>query len=454
MAENNEKIASQILDAVGGADNIIAVENCITRLRFNLKDKSKANKEVLEGIEGVKGVVFMSGQCQVVMGNQATVIYRIYKRDGTISEQQDSTKAPAGKTKLFDRVMDVFAGSLSLIIPIVITSGLLQVLANLLVVTKIISSGSEPYNFLMYIGEAGFYFLPIFLGYSAAKKMNTNPAIGMLLGAVLLYPSLTSAIASEEGFRILGLTVPSVTYSSTVIPILLIVWGMTYVDKFVNRFMPKSMSNLFSPIVITLIMVPIALLVLGPLGVYIGQYVASFLTYLFNNNLGWLAVLLLAGLYPVLVMTGAHWAVLPISLEFFSTLGYDPLMSPSGLAYNTACAGVALAVAIKSKNGKLKALGYSAMLSALLGISEPSLYAIVIRMKKTMIGLFSGAIIGGLLGGLLNLRATAFMLQGPLAIPIYDGENGPLLATLVLVVSFVVSLAVTYVLGFEDIKEE
>ena len=454
MAINQKNVAKQILDAVGGAENINAVENCVTRLRFNLKDTSKSSKKTLEKIEGVKGVVVLNGQPQVVMGELASDIFKIYQKDGTISETLDSESPRAVKMSVFDRVMDTVAGSLSLIIPIVLTSGLFQVLAYLLLTLQVIEAGSDIYNFFIFIGSAGFYFLPVFVGYSAAKKMKTNPAIGMLLGAVLVFPDLANALASEEGFHILGLAVPAVTYSSTVIPILLSVWVMSYVDRIIKRFMPKTLSTLFTPVLLTLIMVPIALLIVGPIGIYFGSFIATILTGLFDANMGWLAVVILAVLFPLLVMAGAHWAVLPISLEFFGTMGYDPLMSPAGLAYNFSLLGVALAVALKTKNANMKTTAFSSVASGLMGISEPALFAVALRLKQTMVGLFAGAAVGGLIGGLLQLKGFAFVLAGVIAIPAYnDGGNGILYSVLVIVASTAVSFLITYFRGFKDIDK-
>lgn len=451
MAINYENIAKQILDAVGGADNVITVENCMTRLRFTLKNKAKARKEVLEKIEGVKGVFAKEGKYHVVMGSEANDIYKIYVKEGTISEQNSSNEQPEGKTSFWDRIMDTITGSITPIIPIIIPSGLMLVLANLLVSLKVVTAESELFSFLNLIGNAGYYFLPIFIGYFAAKKMNTNPCLGMLLGAILLYPDLSAAIASEGGLHFFGLTIPSVSYSSTIIPILLAVWVLSYVEKFINKILPKMARNIIGPFLTILIMAPLTLLVIGPIGDYFGKAITSLFTGLFNSGLGWIAVGLLGMAFPVIVAAGAHIALVPLMINFIMTKGYDPFLLTAGTAYNMAATGVALAVMIKSKNKELKGVAASAVLSGVMGITEPALYGIAIPLKKTMVGLFAGGLVGGLTAGLLDFKVYVPGLQGPLVLPTYaDQGNNLLVSIIVMVVSTLVAFLVTYFRGFDD----
>lgn len=455
MAISSEEKAKQILKAVGGVNNVIELENCLTRLRFQLKDNSKADKEVLEKIEGVKGLSTTGGQFQVVMGSEANDIYRIFLKNGTISENKDSKDAPKGKTRLFDVVMDTLMGSITPVISLLMASGLILALANLLAQFGVISADSGLFILLSGIGNACFYFLPVFIGYYSAKKMNTNSAIGMFLGAVLLFPSLSEAIASENGLNILGLTVPSVSYSSTIFPILLIVWVLSYVEKLINKIMPKATKNTLNPMVIILIMVPLALLVIGPLGNYIGTLLNMLFASMVGTNLGWIAVGLLALVYPILVGAGAHLALLPIILNSIAMNGFDNLVLPAGAVYNMACAGTALAIAVKSKNNNLKSIAYSASLSAFLGITEPAVFGIAYRIKGAIVGLFAGALAGGLVAGLLNFKVYTFMLQGLFTLPTYIDEGNNLFAAIVsFAVATVVSFLVTYFHGFDDLKTD
>lgn len=451
MTTSNELKAKQILEAVGGINNIIGLENCLTRLRFNLKDNSKVKKEVLEKIEGVKGISVSGGQFQVVMGSEANDIYRSYLKNGIITESKDSKGTPKGKTKLFDRVMDTIMGSIAPALPIIVTSGLLQVLANLLVSLKVIPAGSELFRFLNFAGSAGYYFLPIFVGYFAAKKMNTNPALGMLLGGILLYPDLSTAIASEEGLHFLGLTIPSVTYSSTIIPILLMVWVLSFVDNFISKIMPKAVKNILSPLVTMLIIAPLSLLVIGPLGDSFGKVLTSLFTTLFNSGFGWIAVGLLGMAFPIIVAAGAHVAMIPLMVSFLTTKGYDPFLLAAGTAYNMAAAGVALAVALKSKNKEIKTIAASASFSGFMGISEPSLYGVALRYKRTMIGLLIGGLVGGLVAGLLQFKVYVLGLQGLFAIPTYaDQGNNLMVSIIVMATATIVAFLITYFYGFND----
>jgi PTS system beta-glucosides-specific IIC component len=454
MTIKDEKIADQILAAVGGSGNIVAVENCMTRLRFDLKDDSKASKGTLEKIEGVKGVVFTNGQCQVVMGGEANDVYKIFLKNGTISEGKDAKGAPKGKTRWFDAVMDTLMGSITPVISLLMASGLILALANLLAQFNVIPSDSGLYVLLSSIGNACFFFLPVFLGYFSAKKMGTNAAIGMFLGAILVYPSLSETIAGETGLNLFGLTVPAVTYSSTIIPILLIVWALSYVEKFVDKIMPKSTKNTVNPMIIILIMVPFALLVVGPLGDYVGKLLNTVFGSMVGTKFGWIAVGLLGLVYPLLVGAGAHLALLPILMNSFAMNGYDTLIFTAGAAYNMACAGTALAIALKSKNSNLKSTAYSGSLSAFLGVSEPALFGIVFRIKRAIVGVSAGGLAGGLVAGLLGFKVYTFMLQGLYTLPTYiDGGNNLFAAIATFVVATVVAFAVTYIYGFDDLEE-
>lgn len=447
-----EKLASDVLKNVGGEKNVSNLTHCATRLRFNLKDVSKANAEVLKKINGVMGVVNKGGQFQVIIGNDVGNVYKEvlklgnFKTGASVDNQE--------KMGIGSKILDTISGIFTPILPALTGAGMLKAVLVLLTTFKVISPESQSYYIFNFISDAAFYFLPIILAYTSAIKFNCNPFVAMSIGGVLLHPNFSALIAKNEPISFIGLPVTAASYSSSVIPIILTVWLMSYVERFADKISPKVIKFFTVPLIVVLITAPISLIAIGPLGTVIGGYVASAVT-LLNARLGWLVVGLLGAFSPLLVMTGMHYSFFPVIMTSFATFGYEAMLAPGMLAANIAQGAAALCVALKTKNSNLKQLAGSAGITAVLGITEPAMYGVNLKLKKPFMGVMIGGGFGGLYAGITGLKAFALASPGLAALPIFIGQGNNLInAIITCVISFVVTFAVTWFLGFEDPVEE
>lgn len=447
--EKNEKYlqtAKEVLKAVGKADNILQVTHCMTRLRFNLKDDTIPNQEELKQIEGVVGVVNSGVQFQVIIGTTVEQVYRELIQLGDLKEKEvteENIKQTEGKKKeknIMGAIFDYLSGSLTPLIPILLVASMCRTIAAVLgpQLFGIITEESTLYVLFSFVGDAGFYFLPVFLGYSAAKKRNCNVAIGMLLGAILLHPTLINMFTEGSSFDVYGIPSMVQNYSNTVIPMILIVWIMSYVERFFKKYSPDVLKVLLVPMGTLLVMLPLSLCVLGPAGAFLGQYVCNAIIGV-NSLVGPLGVAIVAGTFAVLVLTGMHPVLFTYLFVTFPMLGYDTFMEPGVLASSWAGLGVALACAVKFKKKENRALTISYIFTWLFGgVGEPLLYGISIPYKTP---LYAGAISGfitGFVAGLLNL--TAYILNtsnGIYLLPAFVGGS----------VGNYVALGVTLVVG-------
>lgn len=451
---NYEKLASSILNNVGGKDNVVNLTHCVTRLRFNLKDNSKANEKALEKLDGVVGVIKQGGQFQVVIGNEVANVYKEVVK--LVGVQNNKVKVLSNKNdeSLLSRVLDTIAGIFTPILPAITGAGMLKAILILLTTFNVLAEESQTYYILNFISDAAFYFFPVILAYTAAVKFNANPFIAMTIGGVLIHPSFTALVNNNEPVKFLGLPVTLASYSASVIPIILTVWLLSYVEKIVDKITPKIFKFFLSPLLIFVIVAPISLIVIGPLGTIFGNYLAAFISYL-NNNLGWLVVGVLGAISPLLVMTGMHYSFFPLLITSFATFGYESMMTPAMLAANIAQGAAAVCVSVKSKNLKLKQLAGSSGFTAVLGITEPAMYGVNLKLKKPFLGVMIGGFVGGLYAGFTGVKSFAMGPPGLSSLPIFMGPGNNLInATITIVISFVVAFIATWIIGFEDPVEE
>lgn len=433
------KIADSIKKYIGGVDNIQSVTHCATRLRLILKDEKLADDNSIKKLDGVVGLVKKGGQYQIIIGTEVEKVFKEFKE---FSENKEDEK---NKTNKFD-ILGIIAGCFTPILPAITAAGMLSALLAL--VGTFGFSETATFTTLTAISNSAFYFLPILIGFSSAKNFNINPYMGAFLGAVLLHPE----IMNIEGMSIFGLPITPTTYSSSVIPIILGVALMRVVDPVINKYTPQMLRFFLAPLLTILIVAPVTLIVLGPLGGIIGNYLTEFIV-MVNDHYSWLASMLLGGLFPLLVMTGMHYALMPLSFQQFSTMGYNSITTPNMLSANIAQGAAGLAVALKTKDKKLKTLATSAGLTGLLGITEPVMYGVNIRLKRPFIAVLIGGAAGGLFAGIFGLKAFAFASPGLAALPIFLGGEGFknfFVAIGAIVVSFAVSFVMTLILGFED----
>ncbi|WP_334320241.1 beta-glucoside-specific PTS transporter subunit IIABC [Gilliamella apicola] len=450
-----EKIAQQILQLVGNKQNIISVNHCFTRLRFQLKDNNKANREKLLQTEGVISVVESSGQYQVVLGNKVTKIYdALLPLIGEIN----SIKQEQPKVSIGIKILNNFAAIFTPIIPAIAASGMLKgILAIAFIIGKYYSTDIKNYNtyiILYAASDAVFYFMPIILGYTAAKVFKAHEFISMIIGATLCYPSVVSLMTSKSEVTFFAIELTKANYTSSVIPIIIAVFILSYIQRFLEKIIPEVLKIIIVPTFSLLIMIPATLFIFGPIGIYIGE----FINWIYYYIMGVSPILLgafIGGVWCILVIFGAHRAIVPIGLNDVARTGKQNLLAFAGAA-NFAQAGAAFGVFFKTKNKNLKTVAASATVTALFGITEPAIYGANLRLKRPMIcAVICGAIAGGLMGW-GGSYGNAFANQGVLTIPVYTeaGTKAFLCYLIGIGFAFFGSCIMTMIVGFNDIPNE
>ncbi|RDU24104.1 beta-glucoside-specific PTS transporter subunit IIABC [Anaerosacchariphilus polymeriproducens] len=456
---NYSKLVSELLKCIGGKENIKQVSHCYTRLRFSLYDDKKVTNEKVRNMEGVLNAMFASGQYQVVIGSKVDEVYEeLIKQAGIMEVQQESTMQEKNTFKskqIPGKVLNVFISCFTPIIPVIAGCGMIKVICALLLNAHILTDTSSTYAILTIFGDTVYYFLPIFVAYTAAKKLETDPFTSMVLAGILLHPNF-AALATEgvNTTSFLNIPIQIVSYSAQALPVIITVWLMKYIDKFINKICPNIVKIFLRPMLNILITAPIMLAIIGPMGSVLGNYFSKFVDIM--NHWGWIAVGLNAAVFPLLVLTGMHNALIPLIITMFSTQGFDAILITSGLVANIAEGGAASAVAFKTKNKELKGTALSASISALLGITEPALYGVNLRMKRPFAAVMLGSLISGCIAGILGVTAYAFVSPSILSLPIFAGGNGNSLigAIITVPVTFVITFAITWFLGFKDISSE
>lgn len=447
------KIGIRLLKLVGGKDNVSSVQNCMTRLRFVLKDESICDDEQIRKTEGVKGVVHSGGQVQIIIGKGVEELCAEVRSLAGISGLEKNQQAQVPEMKWHERLLDILSGTMIPLIGVTIGGGMVLALMALLSSVGILSAESGTYQFFYAVGNSSLYFLPVFAGYTAAQKMNANPFMGMLLGATLLSPDLMGLIAAEEGLQLFGITLSTFTYGSTVIPIILAVWFMSHVEKLAKKICPKVISSFGVPTIVILITVPITYLVIGPLGALLTNGISSGVLFL-SEHVPFLGITVAAALLPILVMSGLHMSLIPVMITIITAVGYDPIIAPAFMVYNIAASGTAFAFGLKAKGSERKQLGMSCTISAILGVTEPTLFGIMVTEKKPLITTICACGITGVLAGFIGYGAYVPMSQSLFSIPAaINGGVGNLVRCVVLiVVSFGISFAATWLFGVDNSK--
>lgn len=446
-------LAADILSNVGGKENVSGVVHCATRLRFRLKDESKANTDAVKKIKGVISVISAGGQYQVVIGPDVPQVYKeVVAIGGFDAQAQVPDDAGEKKKASLSSVLEAIASIFQPIIPAITGAGLLKALMALLVVFKVLDNTTQTYVLLNAFADAAFYFLPVLLGASAAKRFNCNQFSAMALGGILVYPKFIELVGaakeSGEGIAFFGLPVTLASYSSSVIPIILGVWFMSVIEHFVSKVSPKAIKFFSVPLASLLVAGTATIVALGPLGTWIGNGIAAFFSWL-NATAGWAVPTLVGTFSPLLVMTGTHYGLIPIGVNNLATAGFDTVVGPGMLVSNVAQGAAGLAVAMRTKNKDTKELASSAGLTGLLGITEPILYGINLRFVYPLIGAMIGGFVGGLFLGITGVGRYAAGSPGLLVLPGYiggDNMNNFTLACVGVVIAIAVSFVATFVL--------
>lgn len=368
-------LAKRILSLVGGEGNVANVSHCATRLRFNLNDDSKADLEAIKKLDGVVGAVSKGGQTQVVIGPNVTKAYDAMT--DLLGETHGTQEAPGEKKKLPSRILDTIVGIFAPIIPAVTGAGMLKAVLSILVVCGL-SKDSQNYYIINFISDAVFYFLPVLLANSAAKKFKCNSYLAMAVAGVMIHPNFIAMVTAGDPVHLFGLPIYLYKYASSTIPIILVVWFMSYVERFAEKYSPNVIKVILKPLIVLLVTSPVALIVIGPLGAYCGDILAAGIN-LLDQYAGFFVPTVTGIFAPLLVAVGMHISLVPISSIQLADHGFETAMGPGWLASNISQGGAAMAVALKTKNKRMKQLAVSSGVTALCGITEPVLYGVTLK---------------------------------------------------------------------------
>lgn len=453
---NYKEIADKVIAGVGGVQNINSLTHCATRLRFSLKNDGLADKKILESISEVMGVTIGGGQYQVIIGSEVRHIYNEVSKQLTTNSNQETTMIEQQKKGLGTRFIEMISSIFTPILPAITASGMIKAVLALCVAFHWVDNTAQTYQIINFIADAGFYFLPILLANSAAKRFKCNPYLAMMVAGVLLHPTFIAMVAaakeSGDAIKLAVLPIYNANYASSVIPIILAVWFMSYIETFADKYSPKMIKFFIVPLITILVTAIVSLVILGPIGFVIGNGIASGITFL-DVHISWLVPMVIGGLFPLLVLTGTHYGIIPIGANNIMTLGSDAMVGPGNLASNIAQGGAALAVGVKTKDKTVKELAFSSGITAVCGITEPALFGINMRFKTPLYASMIGGAIGGLFVGVFKVRRFASGSPGLMTLPVYIGEDGftnLLFACLGALIAFVVAFIVSYMLFKED----
>ena len=422
MAKDYAALGKQILDLVGGEGNVTHFEHCSTRLRFTIADPGKVEKDKIKALSGVMGVVGSGNQCQVVIGNDVVEVYDQIMKLGTFSGG-DKPAAPAGKKDLAAAALDLMVGIFQPLVPAIAGGGILKAFLSLFALIGLIDNTSVLYNVLINVADAPLYYLPILVAFNMAAKIGCNKLVAAATVGALLLPKTTALLGGETAAVLFGVTLQNVTYAYQVFPAILAVALLYFVEKYITKISPKPIRVFFVPMMCFLIVFPLTLMFLGPIGLTIGKALTTVMLALYSR-VGWLAVGVVAMVLPLLISLGAHKAFIPYVISSLGDLGYEILYNGASLAHNISEGGASLAVALRTKDPELRSTAISCGISAIFGITEPAIYSITLQRKRVLYGVMIGSFISGSFIGLMGVKAFVAMGPGLAGMAMFvDAEN-------------------------------
>ncbi len=451
------ELAAAIVENIGGKENITNFVHCVTRLRFNVADKSKINENAIQKLK-VFGTNWSGEQFQVIIGNDVHDVYsEICEQTGIAEKPLVGADKPAVKTKKTPKeigaaILDGLSGCLTPVIPLIIGSAMFKMVIALFgpMGSNLIQEGSNLYTLLNLVGDAGFFFLPVATAYTAAKKFNVSIMNALLIGFILIHP--TWATLTGQPFTVYGIPTTIQSYGSTILPSILSVFVMGYVEKAVNRIIPKSLHLVFASALTIAIMLPIALCVLGPAGNFLGGYINVMLVNL-HAWFGPLGVAVIAALYGFLVLTGMHTILVTTVMLSISTVP-DTYLIGCLWCWIFAVLAIPLAIFLKAKNPDTKALAMTCLTAGLTaGVSEPTLFGLVVRFKRPLLTMSIGAAAGGLVSGILGVTCTSIVTMfsnfvGVVGILTTCDTASIIHWAISIAVAFIVTFVLTYKWGY------
>lgn len=453
MAIDYSITARELVKELGGNENISNVTHCATRLRFILKDTARVDSKKVAKIPGVITTVEAGGQYQVVIGNHVKDAYKQVISIVNIDENPQELKPPKGN--VISRIIDVISGVFAPFLYTLAACGILQGILGVLVAANLISTDWGTYKILNFISWTAFTFLPVLIAITAAKKFKVNEFIAVVVACALVCPDYINMVNSGEVLTFLGIKIQMLSYTSTVIPMILAVWGLSYLERFFEKILPSVIRNLFTPMFCIAIMVPLVLLVFGPFGGAVGGVIGDVYNFLYNLN-PIIAGIVVGGVWEILVIFGVHWGITPVTVGNYAALGYDTFTGLQASAVFSQ-AGATLGVFLKTKDKEMKKASLPAAITGLFGITEPALYGVNLRYKTPMIcGCIAGAVGGGIAGA-FQVRSWAYNMPGIATFPAFfrEGYGMAFVGFLIsVVVSFVLAMVLTMVVGFKEEIEE
>ncbi|MBY5034844.1 beta-glucoside-specific PTS transporter subunit IIABC [Streptococcus gallolyticus] len=440
--------ALAILEAVGGEKNVLRATHCVTRLRLELKDENIVSDERVKSISGVLGIMKKNGQYQIILGND---VANYYKEFTALGKFDSDSVQQVKKANVLEQVIEYIAGSMTPLIPAMLGGGMIKVLVIVLPMLGLLKADSQSISFLAFFGDAPYHFMPIFLAYSASQKLKVTPALAMSVAGILLHPNFVQMVSSGDPLHFLGAPVTPASYGSSVIPILIMVWLMKYIEAVFNKVTPAVTKSFLQPTLVLLVSGFIALVLVGPLGVIVGEGLSQLVEQM-HGVAGWLTLAVLGAIMPFIVMTGMHWAFAPIFLAA-SIATPDVLILPAMLGSNLAQGAASMAVAFKSKNSNTKQIAFAAGFSALFaGVTEPALYGVTLKYKKPLYAAMIGGGLAGLFVGLTGVKAYLFAVPSLIALPqfIYsEAASNITNAMIAAAISIIVTFILAYFLGID-----
>lgn len=441
--------ALAILEAVGGEKNVLRATHCVTRLRLELKDENIVSDERVKSISGVLGIMKKNGQYQIILGND---VANYYKEFTALGKFDSDSVQQVKKANVLEQVIEYIAGSMTPLIPAMLGGGMIKVLVIVLPMLGLLKADSQSISFLAFFGDAPYHFMPIFLAYSASQKLKVTPALAMSVAGILLHPNFVQMVSTGDPLHFLGAPVTPASYGSSVIPILIMVWLMKYIEAVFNKVTPAVTKSFLQPTLVLLVSGFIALVLVGPLGVIVGEGLSQLVEQM-HGVAGWLTLAVLGAIMPFIVMTGMHWAFAPIFLAA-SIATPDVLILPAMLGSNLAQGAASMAVAFKSKNSNTKQIAFAAGFSALFaGVTEPALYGVTLKYKKPLYAAMIGGGLAGLFVGLTGVKAYLFAVPSLIALPqfIYsEAASNITNAMIAAAISIIVTFILAYFLGIDE----
>lgn len=451
MTKNYDKLSEELLQNIGGKENINEMFHCVTRLRFYLKDSSLVDLEKIKQLTGVIGAQYATDQLQIIIGNDVTDVYKAMEK--RIGKSLNSEHSERNKKKFHIKgIFETLAAIFLPVVPVLAGTGMIKGLIIILTTYANVKADSGIMQLLTISSDCVFYFFPFLIAWSAAKRFKTNIPLAMALAGCLLYPIMTEGLAAgEPGIVVFGLTIPFVKYAGSSIPIILTIWVLSYVHPFADRIIPKVLRLVFTPMVVMLIMTPLSLMLIAPSANYISMGLATIIKALFEFS-PIVAGLVVGATRPLVVLSGMHLSLGPLMLENISRYGYDVIL-PINTMGTLAMAGAALGTWFKAKNSEIKTISFSAFISAFIGITEPVIYGVLLKFRNALIATMVGGGIAGAFVATFKGTSSAYVNSSILSLPVFMGP-GFVFVCIGMAIAAAVAFILVQILGLPEEKNQ